>query len=57
MTLAEKMQKLIMCVSTLYRLNGCMPSRTELATALGKEYSDVLSEYTEIKNMTLRFAV
>ncbi len=43
----ELRQRLMMCVSTLYRLNGRKPGALELYTALGNEFEEVLKEYLE----------
>ena len=45
MTKNEKKQTLMVCVSTLCKLNGCMPGSAELTIALGSDYEDVISEY------------
>ncbi len=45
MTWDERMQKVILCVTTLQKLNGAMPTVTELYGALGRDYEDVLAEY------------
>ena len=44
---SELKQKLMLCVSTLYRLNGRRPNALELYTALGNEFEEVLEEYLE----------
>ena len=52
---SELRQKLDMCVSTLYKMNGRMPRTLELYNALGKEYLGVLSEYLKDKKDPLLF--
>ena len=46
----ELRQQLDVCVSTLRNLNGYEPSVTELYSALGSEYKDVISEYLDEKD-------
>ena len=51
MTKQELHQKLMICVSTLMNLNGCMPGAPELYSALGSEYEEVLEEYLANRNI------
>ena len=41
----ELKQKMILCICTLQKLNGSDPTATELRSALGSEYEDVIAEY------------
>ena len=43
--MAELRQKMMVCVSTMERLNGRAPAIGELRVALGSEYDEVLEEY------------
>ena len=43
--MAELRQKMMVCVSTMERLNGRAPGVDELVDALGTEYTEVLAEY------------
>jgi len=45
MTKNELKQKMVMCIATLEKLNGRIPTAEELFSALGKEYEAVLAEY------------
>ena len=45
MTKNELRQKMVMCITTLEKLTGKMPTAEELFSALGKEYEAVLAEY------------
>ena len=40
--MAELQQRMMVCVSTMERLNGRMPEVSELADALGTEYEEVV---------------
>ena len=45
MTKNELKQAMITCIETLKKLNGRTPCPTELVSALGAEYKEVLAEY------------
>ena len=45
MTREELRQAMMVCISTLQKLNGQMPGPEELYIALGAEYKTVLAEY------------
>lgn len=47
MTKQDMKQILMVCVSTLKNLNGCMPGVEELCSALGEEYAEILTEYMD----------
>ncbi len=50
MTKKEFRQKLDVYVSTMKNLNGYGPSVTELYSALGNEYAEVIAEYMSTQN-------
>ena len=43
--MAELRQKLMLCITTMERLDGRAPEVSELLDALGWEYAEVLAEY------------
>ena len=49
MTKQDMKQIMLVCVSTLKNLNGCMPEAEELYTALGEGYAEVLIEYLSVQ--------
>ncbi len=52
----ELKQRLILCVATLCNINGFMPDASELRSALGGEYTEVLEEYLAEKNALMAVA-
>ena len=52
MTKSEMNQKMMLCISTLYKLNGRVPDAAELYRALGSEYAEVLADYVCESNKT-----
>ena len=47
MTRIELKQKMMMCITTLEKLTGKIPTIEELFSALGNEYEEVLADYSE----------
>ena len=47
----ELKQGLILCITTLCNMNGRMPDPSELYSALGSRYLEVIEEYLAEKNV------
>lgn len=56
MTKQDMKQTLMVCVSILKNLNGRMPSKEELYSALGEKYTEVLTDYLSTNKMAVYVA-